>query len=211
MPQPARRFALVSLVSLVSLVALSLAACSGNEIAPAPAKAPVQAPAAKVEKARPPIPAGHLYREDVDQALTSLGLPWLFRRVMREGAFSKDGRFTGWLITGLPEEWSAIDLKPGDVVQRVNGKTLETPEDAWEAWKSVARAKEIKLSLERNGAPKELAIPIDGDPTPEVAKALDQDAPASRAQPKPEAPRTGVVRIGGDPPAGGDWQGDDAY
>jgi hypothetical protein len=206
MPLPARRFA------LASLLALGLAACSATEVARAPAKAPPAAPAAKVEAPRPPIPAGHLYREDVDQTLTTLGLPWLFRRVMREGAFSKDGRFTGWLITGLPEEWSAIDLKPGDVVQRVNGKTLETPEDAWEAWKSVAKAKEIKLSLDRNGAPKELVIPIDGEPSPEVARVLEQEAPASKAQPRPEVERKGVVRIGGDPPAGGsDWQGDDAY
>ncbi len=205
MPLPARRFA------LASLLALGLAACSTAEVAPAPAKAPVAAPAAKVETPRPPIPAGHLYRADVDQALTTLGLPWLFRRVMRESAFSKDGRFIGWLITGLPEEWSAIDLKPGDIVRQVNGKTLETPEDAWEAWKSVAKAKEIKLTLERNGAPKELVIPIDGDPSPEVAKALEQNAPPGKAQPRPEVERKGGVRIGGDPPAGGDWQGDDAY
>lgn len=206
MPLPAQR------IALASLLALALTGCSTAEVAPAPAKAPPAAPVAKVEKPRPPIAAGHLYREDVDQALTTLGLPWLFRRVMRESAFSKDGRFIGWLITGLPEEWSAVDLKPGDVVRQVNGKTLETPEDAWEAWKSVARAKEIKLTLERNGAPKELLIPIDGDPSPEVARALDQDAPPNRAQPKPEVERKGVVRIGGDPPAGGsDWQGEDAY
>lgn len=205
MPLPSHGFA------LASFVALSLAACSSAEVPPPAPKAPVAVAAPKVEKARPEIPAGHLYREDVDQALTTLGLPWLFRRVLREGAFSKDGRFAGWLITGLPEEWSAIDLKPGDVVQRVNGKTLETPEDAWEAWKSVAKSKEIKLSLERNGASKELVIPIDGDPNPETARLLDRDQPPGRAQPTREVERKGVVRIGGDAPASGDWQGEDAY
>ncbi|MFO0762745.1 MAG: serine protease [Byssovorax sp.] len=199
-------------LALFAGLGLALAACESAAPSSAPPKTPAAAAApAKAEQARPPAPAGHLYRDDVDKALTTLGLPWLFRRVMREGAFAKDGRFAGWLITGLPEEWATVDLKPGDVVARVNGKTLETPEDAWEAWKSVAKSKEIKLSLERNGAPKELVIPIDGELNPETARALDNDAPPARAQPKAAPERPNVVRIGGDAPQGSDWQGDEPY
>ena len=55
MPLPAQR------IALASLLALALTGCSTAEVAPAPAKAPPAAPVAKVEKPRPPIPAGHLY------------------------------------------------------------------------------------------------------------------------------------------------------
>ena len=83
------------------------------------------------------------------------------------------------------------------------------------AWKGVAKAREIKLGLERNGAPKELLIPIDGEPNPEVAKGLEQGPPAGRGEArKPEPERKNVVRIGGEPPVGGggsDWQGDEEY
>lgn len=202
-------------LALASLLALGLVGCGSEGPSRAPAKAPAAAAAPAPEKPRPAIAAGHLWRDEVDRTLTTLGLPWLFRRVMRESAFAKDGRFAGWLITGLPEEWSTIDLKPGDVVLRVNGKSLETPEDAWDAWKSVAGVKEIKLTLERNGAPKELSIPIDGDVNPEIARMMEQGPPAGRGQArKPEPERKGTVRIGGDPPpsgGGSDWQGEDEY
>jgi hypothetical protein len=140
------------------------------------------------------VPPGHVARRDVDLALTRLGLPWLFRRIMREGVLDKAGKFAGWRLIGLPEEWSSVDLHPGDIVNRVNGLPLETPDDAWEAWKSVAKAKEIRLSLTRDGAGRELVIPIDGPPTPEVIQALDRRTPP----PRPEGqPRRGVITIGG--------------
>src|SRR5262245_18157893 len=86
----------------------------------------------KAEPPRPAVPPGHVARQDVDLALTRLGLPWLFRRVMREGAFDKAGKLVGWRLIGLPEEWSSVDIHPGDIVTRVNGLSLETPDDAWE-------------------------------------------------------------------------------
>ena len=151
--------------------------------------------AAKAEPPRPPVPPGHVARQDVDLALTRLGLPWLFRRVMREGAFDKAGKFAGWRLTGLPEEWSSFDLRPGDVVKRVNGMPLETPDNAWEAWKSMAKARELRVSLERDGAARELVLPIDGEPSAEVFEALSRGTPPPRA---PERNPRSVIRIGGD-------------
>ena len=149
---------------------------------------------------------GHVLRPEVDRVLVQQGPPWLLRRVMREETFAKDGRFAGWRITGLPEEWRSIDLRPGDVVSRVNGKTLETPEEAWDAWKSVAGAKEIKLAIVRDGAPRDLVIPIDGDPTADAVRALENDTPPSN-RPAAKAPR-GVVQIGGSEPSAGDVDND---
>jgi hypothetical protein len=180
--------------ALASSLTLALG-CSGEASAP-PAKAPPSPPpqAAKAP-ASPPVPSGHLARREVDQVLTKQGPPWLLRRVMREETYDKAGKFAGWRITGLPEEWSAVDLHPGDVVKRVNGMPLETPDNAWEAWKSVAKARELRVSLERDGAARELVVPIDGEPSAEVIQALSRDTPPPRP---PERQRRGVVRIGGD-------------
>jgi hypothetical protein len=201
---PSLQGPLLLAVSLAFTVALG--GCSeGPAAATTPAKTPVEARADQA-KAAPAAPPGHVLRPEVDRVLVQQGPPWLLRRVMREEVFGKDGRFAGWRITGLPEEWRPIDLRPGDVVTRVNGKTLETPEEAWEAWKSVASAREIKLALLRDGAPRDLVIPIDGDPSADAVRALDQDAPPpGRAAAKP--PR-GVVQIGGSEPPAGDFEND---
>lgn len=194
-----------SLLAVSLVVAVALGGCSeGPSAATAPAKAP-QAAGAQAKAAVKAAP-GHVLRPEVDRVLVQQGPSWLLRRVMREETFGKDGRFAGWRITGLPEEWRPIDLRPGDVVTRVNGKPLETPEEAWDAWKSIATGKEIKLALLRDGAPRDLVIPIDGDPSADAIRALEQDAPPPRRAPTKE-PR-GVVQIGGSEPPAGDFEND---
>lgn len=177
------------------VASLSLVLGCGGEAQPPPAKAPPRPPASAAATASPAAPPGHLARREVEQVLTKLGPSWLLRRVMREEVFDKTGKFAGWRLTGLPDEWSAVDLRPGDVVKRVNGMALETPDDAWAAWKSVAKARELRVSLEREGAARELVLPIDGEPSAEVVQGLERDAPPPRPAERP--PRS-VVRIGGD-------------
>ena len=194
-------------VLAVSLVFTAVLGGCGEELLAArpPAKSPAMNPAAR-PLAAPQAAPGHVLRPEVDRVLVQQGPHWILRRVMREETFGKDGRFAGWRITGLPEEWRDIDLRPGDVVSRVNGKTLETPEEAWEAWKSVAGAQEIKLALVRDGAPRALVIPIDGDPTADAIRALEQDTPPA-SRPAAKAPR-GVVQIGGSDPPAGEFEND---
>src|SRR4051794_34706794 len=96
-------------------LALALGGCSqGSSIAAIPPKAPASAPI-PAPKAAPTAPPGHVLRAEVDRILVHQGPPWVLRRVMSEVAFGKDGRFAGWRIAGLPEEWRLIDLRPGDV------------------------------------------------------------------------------------------------
>jgi hypothetical protein len=174
--------------------ALTLAACE-QAAPPRPAAAP-PAPPVAAAPAEPATPAGHLRRGEVDQVLVQQGPPWVLRRVMPEEVIRKDGKFTGWRLVGLPDDWR-IDLKPGDVVSRVNGLPVETPDEAWEAWKSVAKAPEIRISLTRDGAARELVIPIDGALSPETAKALGRDGAPPRAAGAPAAPKRGSVQLGG--------------
>jgi hypothetical protein len=79
----------------------------------------------------------------------------------------------------------------------VNGLPLETPDEAWEAWKSVAKAPEIKISLTRDGAARDVVIPIDGALSPETLKALGRDGAPPRAAAAPAAPKRGSVQLGG--------------
>lgn len=188
-------------LTAVSALALALAACH-QEAPPAkapdaPPPAPTAAPAAK------PV-ANRLKRPEVDQVLVQNGPPWVLRRIISEEVMGRDGKFTGWRLVGLPEEWRGIDLRPGDIVQRVNGLPLETPDQAWEAWKSVAKAPDLRLVVMRDGAAREIVIPIDGAPSAETLKLLGRDGAPPRAAAPPPPPRRGSVQIGGAGHAGPD-------
>jgi len=192
---------------LLAALALGSSGCGSSDAGAPPVKSPAQA-TQDLPKAPPPPPApaappGHVARATVDRVLTQYGPPWLLRRVMYEEVFDAKGKFAGWRLTGVPEEWSDIDLQPGDVVKRVNGQPLETPDQVWEAWKATAKERAIRVSLERDGAAKELVIPIDGEPSPETAQKLEADT-GPRPQPERKGPaQRGVIRIGGDEPEEG--------
>jgi hypothetical protein len=129
----------------------------------------------------PAVPPGHLSRVEVDRVLVTQGPPWVLRRVICEEVLRNDGKFSGWRLASVPDEWSGIDLKPGDVVTRVNGLPLETPDEAWEAWKSVAGAAELKITVMRDGAARQVTLPIDGAPSAETVSALGRDPGPQRA------------------------------
>jgi S1-C subfamily serine protease len=192
---------------LAPALAFALAACSSGEAPPPRAPAPPAASAAAAAPAPPAAPPGHLLRAEVDRVLTTQGPPWVLRRILSEEVMKSDGKFAGWRMVGLPEEWRGIDLRPGDVVTRVNGLPLETPDQAWEAWKSVAKATEIRISLVRDGGPRELTIPIDGPVSPETTVQLGRDPGPQHAPPPPSA--RGSIQIGG--AAAPEAPEDDAY
>jgi hypothetical protein len=184
------------LVASVALV-FGSATCASRQTPPPP-EPPPKPPA--VAPALPAVPPGHLARVEVDRVLTTQGPPWVLRRVISEEVLRKDGKFAGWRLVGLPEEWKDIDLKPGDVVTGVNGLPLETPDQAWEAWKSVASAAQLKITLMRDGAARQLILPIDGPPSADTARALGRDPGPQRAS----APRERSGKQLGGGPAEGD-------
>jgi hypothetical protein len=111
----------------------------------------------------------------------------------------RDSKFIGWRILELPSEWASMDLKPGDVVTRVNGLPLEKPDDFFSAWSSLVSASDLRVAYERAGATRELAYQIDGAAS-EAPPALRADAePPSR--PAPSGPPRKTIVIVGDEPA----------
>lgn len=70
-----------------------------------------------------------------------------------------EGKFHGFKIRSLNPEWG-IDIRPGDVVTRINGIVPEHPEEADAALRSLEKASTLKVEYEREGKAKTLELPI---------------------------------------------------
>lgn len=167
--------------SLVALAALALlapvVACGG----PAAMKKTAQAPVADAppETLAPGAEAvgDHSLRRSAVRAVVKGGLGLFLQRVVLEDEpVLKEGRFHGFRIAALrdPRFWSGVDLRPGDVVVRVNGMSIEHPEDALEAFHALEVAAELRVFYEREGDGRELRYPIVDD---ETQKRADASAP----------------------------------
>jgi type II secretory pathway component PulC len=136
-----------------------LAGCGAAPAAPiaapkAVAKAPVAAPAA------PKPPQGALFRDDVN-ALIERGFPDFLQRIDVQPRLV-DGEFRGWSIVNLsPSEfWSGVDLKPGDVVTRVNDLPIERDTEAFDAFESLKDSDTLRVTFQRDGQSRVLEYRI---------------------------------------------------
>jgi type II secretion system protein C len=78
----------------------------------------------------------------------------------------KAGKFHGYRILALkgdPSFWEGVDLKPGDVVVRVNGFSVGDENEAHEAFSSLDIASELSVQYERDGLARELRYAIVDD------------------------------------------------
>lgn len=135
---------------------LALACASGAPPIPAPIPAPAAAPeAGPPGAALPPAPAdGALDRDGVDRVLDA-GLGRFLALWLVE-PYLEGGRFRGWRVVRGPSGAVA----PGDVVLRVNGRGIERPAEALDAWEDARRRDEIVVEILREGRPSTLRFPI---------------------------------------------------
>jgi hypothetical protein len=164
------------LIGFTSLVFALGCSSSTESTAPKTAKA-ADKPAAPPAP-QPAAPPDKLERTAIKTVLPS-GLPWILRRVWPEEVV-REGKFIGWRLVAIPEEWLGLDVRPDDIVMRINGKGVETPDQLWEAWTSLATAPELRVNYERNGENKEFVLPIKGDPAPELLASLTSPSPPPR-------------------------------
>jgi type II secretory pathway component PulC len=145
------------------LVCFLAIGCGGNAEKAPPATPTKLAPAAATNDVREPAPTSSLKRSDV-RATVKSGMGALLQRVVvdTDQPVFRSGKFLGFRITQVPREWG-IDLKPGDVVVRVNGFPVERPESAYEALQSLEVASELRVDYERNGEPRSLRYSIVDD------------------------------------------------
>jgi S1-C subfamily serine protease len=142
-------------------------------------RADAKAAAAANAKAPPSAP-GTLRRADVESVVDA-GLGRFLSHITVEPRVSA-GKFSGWTIVGLepPDMWQGVDLKPGDVVTRVNGMPIERETEAYDAFQAVRQAATLEVSYLRKNQPRTLRYTIVGAPSPALPKAPPA-APAGSA------------------------------
>lgn len=157
--------------SMPILLLLGVLACATTTSPPPVPEepTPVRAPEVASQPPPPPPPTctsfarpGALKRSLVVKTVDAGLGPWLAGGVTVD-PFMQKGRFRGWIVRKLyPDDpcYREIDVRPGDVVLKVNGKSLERPEQADETFKSLVRAPALVVELTRAGAPMKLTFPI---------------------------------------------------
>jgi hypothetical protein len=123
--------------------------------------------------------SGTLQRAEVEKVVDA-GLGRFLGFFALEPALA-GGRFRGWSISGLraPAAWRGVDLRPGDVVTRVNGMAIEREMEAFDAFQAVRSAPTLEISYLRQNQPRTLRFTIVGAPSP----ALPQAAPTAQNTP----------------------------
>jgi len=98
--------------------------------------------------------------------LLDAGLPRWLQGVEGDRALANH-RFQGWLIKSLHADdpcYREVDLHPGDVVQKVNGKSIEKPEQAFDVAESLRTASALTVDYLRDGKAQRLSIQIASEP-----------------------------------------------
>jgi hypothetical protein len=126
---------------------------SASPIAPvAPATAPVCS-----EFLRPGVLRRAAVVRVVDRGLGQ----WLSQ--VRVVHVHKGRKFTGWQISQLyPEDpcYRAVDLQVGDIVTRVNGASLEKPDQANQIFQGLRTAPGLEVELLRQGVQRRVSLTI---------------------------------------------------
>ncbi|MBM4374794.1 MAG: serine protease [Deltaproteobacteria bacterium] len=182
----------------LALIALAATACAKAPLLDPKLPAPESAEGVAATATTSPeesLPKGSVARPYVDHVLRE-GPGWLLEKVPVEEVVT-NGKFIGWRVRELPADWSGGDLRVGDVVTRVNEKSLETPNDFWAAWSTLGVASSIAIDYLRGQEARVVTVPIVGKPDPAATNKLgEKAAPTSRP---PRDRRFETVVIEGDP------------
>ncbi|MBX3225137.1 MAG: serine protease [Labilithrix sp.] len=148
-------------LTLSATLVLFAAAC--GESTPAPKSASSAAspatPSGEAARPSPPEPVTALKRAAIKDTIAQ-GLGVFLQNVsVEDWPVMHDGKFYGFKIRTINADWG-IDLKPGDVVTRINGIVPEHPEEADAALRALEKATALKVDFERDGKAKTLELPI---------------------------------------------------
>ena len=116
----------------------------------APMEGEEQSPESSLYEQSGRVRTGVISRHELVPVLDD-GLGQYLRNVETEPAFHR-GAFVGFRIVSLfPGElaYASIDLRPGDVVTRVNGQPIERPEQAVAVWEALRTASDLVVNYRR--------------------------------------------------------------
>lgn len=82
---------------------------------------------------------------------------------LKAGPYSEEGKKTGIAITALNEEGvlKEIGIKQGDVIKTVNGFTLNSPYQIFNAYRKLKDNAELKVEITRKGTPLTLTYRVE--------------------------------------------------
>jgi len=150
--------------SFAAVLLACLVACGGGaEIGPEPATAAT--PAGPAKPAAPKVKVTKLARGGVRDTVRGGIGRFLQDVTLDDSPAFKNGKFFGFRVLELRGDLDACDLRPGDVITRVNGQSVEHPEEALVVFQSLATANELVVDYERDGAPLKMRLPIVDEPT----------------------------------------------
>ena len=151
------------MVLTLSVASFGSAACGESPPAKAPESTPspqATAPTTTAAAVAPRITS--LRRSDVKQQIAK-GLGYFLQNVtVEDWPVMRNGKFYGFKIKAVSADWG-VDLRPGDVVTRVNGMPIGHPEEADAALRSLEKAKALRVEFDRDGKPSTLELPITED------------------------------------------------
>ncbi len=147
-----------------SLLWLCVVACAAPTAESAPPREIEMSsrPEAAPSPAPPSRPKGVITRGDLTPVLDR-GVGAFLQHVDVAPRFA-GGRFQGWRVTSFfpgDERFAGVDVRPGDVVVRVNGRSVEKPDQLAEVWQSLRDAPALEVELLRDGVPMKLRWPIE--------------------------------------------------
>jgi type II secretory pathway component PulC len=156
-------------LALVTFATFALSACGASPPRDAThAKAEAGADAKAEPTAAPTTTAAvaerttKLTRSQV-RGLIRSGLGVFFQNVALEDyPVMRNNKFYGFKIRAMNPQWT-VDLRPGDVVTRVNGMPIEHPEEADAAMRTLDKAPALRVDYERAGQAGVLELPIVDD------------------------------------------------
>ncbi|MGM0453613.1 MAG: type II secretion system protein GspC [Thermodesulfobacteriota bacterium] len=92
-------------------------------------------------------------RSEIDNALKNINQ---LMRQIRVRPYFEDGKPNGILLSGIRDNsiFEEMGLKSGDVVKAVNGKDIESVDDAMKFYQNLKSSSEVDLKIERNGNPQ---------------------------------------------------------
>jgi hypothetical protein len=112
--------------------------------------APESEPQSSVEGMAPRARTGVIVRDDLVPVLEA-GLGSYLGNVEMEPTFHQ-GTFAGFrLVSFFPGDldYAGIDLRPGDIVTHINGRSIERPEQAVAVWEDLRTADDLVVHYRR--------------------------------------------------------------
>ena len=107
------------------------------------------------------VTAGEIQRAQLLPVLDD-GLGRFLQNVRTDPAFHK-GAFVGFrIVSFFPDDpvFASLDLRPGDTVTRVNGQSIERPEQAAAVWESLRSASNLVVHYRRGDVERALRFRI---------------------------------------------------